>query len=134
MRIKQAPNADAKRNLQASKQMFVDKVNELCEQSSDHFRHLETLHYEQLYHFLDFAIDEVMEDQRFSRSSKIYEDDIDKHARAAERTRRFVVCAQCGHLNEQRKRVCVNCKSKGLKKHQIRYPIRLRAHTFQLLR
>ncbi|VDH92360.1 Hypothetical predicted protein [Mytilus galloprovincialis] len=89
-------------------------ICEMIDQGSERFCKMEIDHNEQLYHFLEDAIDTVLKEQTLKNGN--YEDVIDDLVKREVQDETYIKCDLCGTLNLKRKFVCSNCREReGLK-------------------
>ena len=79
------------------------------------YEELERVHFEQLHHYIQHALDIVVNEHELSDGGN-FEDDIDRNTYAADRSKDILVCTVCGSENARRKLICEGCKRRdGLK-------------------
>ncbi|CAG2237735.1 unnamed protein product [Mytilus edulis] len=108
-------------HIMRDKETFVQGITEIREQTCDEYEQLEKLHFEQLHHFIQNAIDAVRYEHKMNEEEDSYLDEIDKRTHEAERRKDILVCTLCNAENGKNKIVCDNCKRReGLKEARIK--------------
>ncbi|CAG2237719.1 unnamed protein product [Mytilus edulis] len=103
------------------KETFVQGITEIREQTCEEYEQLEKLHFEQLHHFIQNAIDAVKNEHKMNEEEDSYLDEIDKRTHEAERRKDILVCTLCNAENGKNKIVCDNCKRReGIKEARIK--------------
>lgn len=86
-----------KEELLEEKKKFEKEVTEIKDQTSEEIEYLEKLHYEQLHHFIQNAINTVSEEQYGATSQ--FGDQIEETMHHAERMKNILVCLLWGEEN-----------------------------------
>lgn len=91
-----------------------DVVSDMAEsdETSPRIIDLKSKHYDQLFYYLDFAIQQVLSEQKETNyvDNIAYTDDIDEAVKDEINRSEFKECLKCGCLNEKNKRKCTACK------------------------
>ncbi|VDI14752.1 Hypothetical predicted protein [Mytilus galloprovincialis] len=93
-------------------------INCMIDQVSELYVKMEIDHNEQLYHFIDHAIEVVLAEQQDMDGH--FEDPIDLKVRQDIVEKNYIKCAACGTLNSKRKQKCTGCDEReGIKKAKL---------------
>ncbi|CAG2198284.1 unnamed protein product [Mytilus edulis] len=93
-------------------------INCMIDQVSELYVKMEIDHNEQLYHFIDHAIEVVLAEQQDKDGH--FEDPIDLKVRQDIVEENYIKCAACGTLNSKRKQKCTGCDEReGIKKAKL---------------
>ena len=96
-----------------SKEDFSETVKGMITVNSEMYDDYRTLHYEQLYYFVESAINAVAEDQKIKDGTIV--DVVDETIKETQTEEQFITCL-CGKKNPRRKIVCTGCNSReGIK-------------------
>ncbi|KAK3103938.1 hypothetical protein FSP39_023044 [Pinctada imbricata] len=85
---------------------------EVINPENEQYRIYETLHYEQLFPFIEIAMKCVLEETEDSQSNKGLFDFIDEKITCDDERDKFVKGTLCGTLNSKRKQICIGFKEK----------------------
>jgi hypothetical protein len=84
------------------------KIEEMIDETCAKHNQFKRIHYEQLYHFIDAGIEQVMSEQ--VRNGADFQDAIDSAVKNEICQRNFKECSKCLLLYEKTKRKCPVCK------------------------
>ncbi|CAG2250797.1 unnamed protein product [Mytilus edulis] len=109
-------------------------INCMIDQVSELYVKMEIDHNEQLYHFIDHAIEVVLAEQQDKDGH--FEDPIDLKVRQDIVEENYIKCAACGTLNSKRKQKCTGCDeregnsqfSNGNSEEQCRFTEKFKIH------
>lgn len=77
--------------------------------STDFYSDIKQNHYNELYHVLDLAIQQVSEEVIFDEENNLWKDHVDKTIVELEIEQKYKKCPRCGCLFEKNKRKCSQC-------------------------